>query len=432
MSVASRLARGKFHYGWIIAGVTFLTLLAAAGIRSTPGVLIVPLENEFHWTRASISFAVSVNLLLYGLMGPFTAALMDRLGVRLTMFIAIALVSVGVSLTTLMTAEWQLVLLWGFVVGTGTGMTALALSATVVNRWFKERSGVVMGVLTASTATGQLVFLPALAAVVEHFGWRTAVLGIVGIGLLVLPLIGLLMRDRPANLGLKPYGETGDVPPPPVSMANPFAVAIRGLLRGTRSRDFWLLFGSFFICGASTNGLIGTHLIPACIDHGIPEVQAASLLAAMGVFDFIGTTFSGWLSDRFNNRYLLCWYYGLRGLSLLFLPYAMDLSFYGLSLFAVFYGLDWIATVPPTVRLTANVFGRENAGLMFGWIVAGHQLGAAVASSAAGLIRTDYGDYFMAFFGAGLLCLIAAGIVLGIDRRPSGRRSAPSEAPATA
>ncbi|HYM29650.1 MAG TPA: MFS transporter [Candidatus Cybelea sp.] len=420
MSVVAALSRRPMHYGWIVAGVTFLTLLAAAGIRSAPGVLMVPLEQEFGWTRAGISFAVSVNLVLYGLMGPFAAGLVDWLGIRRTMCISVALVVAGVSATTLMTAEWQLVLLWGVVVGGGTGMTALALSATVVNRWFKTRAGLVMGVLTASTATGQLVFLPLFAALVERYGWRLAVLCIVGVSVLVLPLIGVFMRDRPADLGLKPYGDTSDAVPSAAGSANPVAAALGALFRGVRTRDFWLLFGSFFICGASTNGLIGTHLIPACIDHGIPEVKAAGLLAAMGVFDFIGTTFSGWLTDRFNSRYLLCWYYGLRGLSLMYLPFALDISFWGLSLFAVFYGLDWIATVPPTVRLTANAFGRENVGLTFGWIVAGHQLGAAMAAFGAGVIRTDFGDYFQAFFVAGALCLVAAAIVLAIGRGAPG------------
>ncbi len=412
-----RVAHGRLHYGWIVAAITFLTLIAAAGIRATPSVLIVPLEQEFGWTRASISLAVSLNLVLYGFLGPFSAALVDRLGARKTMAVAMATLVLGVSLTSLMTATWQLVLLWGIVVGCGSGMMALALAATVVNRWFSQHRGLVMGVLTASTATGQLVFLPFLQSIVETYGWRAAVLTIAGAGFLTVPLIGLFMRDRPADLGLVPLGDAVGTPPVPASTGNPFAAAFAALGEGAKSRDFWLLTGSFFICGLSTNGLIGTHLIPSCIDHGIPGVMAAGLLAMMGVFDFIGTTASGWLSDRWNNRYLLCWYYGLRGISLLFLPLALDNPTFGLPAFAVFYGLDWIATVPPTVRLTADIFGKEKAGMMFGWIVAGHQVGAAVAAFGAGAIRTYWGDYFDAFMVAGIACVLAALMVLSIGRR---------------
>ena len=418
------------HYAWIVAGVTFLTLLVAAGVRSTPGILIVPLEQEFGWSRATISVAVSVNLVLYGLMGPFAAALLDRVGVRATVMMALALVAVGVALTTLMTAPWQLVLLWGLVVGGGTGMSALALGAAVVNRWFKERRGLVMGVLTGSTATGQLLFLPLMAWVVERYGWRLAVLGIAAVSLLVVPLVGLLMRDRPADVGLAPYGDDGPVQAVSRSTANPVSAALLGLARGLRSRDFWLLAGGFFICGLSTNGLIGTHLIAACVDHGIPEVRAAGLLAAMGIFDLVGTTLSGWLSDRFDNRYLLFSYYGLRGLSLIYLPYAFDLSFYGLPVFAVIYGLDWIATIPPTVRLTANVFGKENVGIIFGWIAAAHQLGAATAAFGAGAIRTATGDYLGAFVIAGGMCVLAALMSLAIGLRRGGGKSAAAPAAA--
>ena len=431
MALVARLAHGRLHYAWVVAGLTFLTLLAAAGVRSTVGVLIVPLEQEFGWTRATISAAVSVNLLLYGFIGPFAAALIDRVGVRRTMASALACVALGVAATTRMHAAWQLVLLWGVVVGGGTGMTALVLGAMVANRWFAERRGLVMGVLTASTATGQLVFLPALAALVETYGWRAAVLAIAGFGALVAPLIGLVMRDRPSDVGLLPFGATAAEPPAPPPTGNPFIVPLQALWRGAQSRDFWLLFMSFFICGASTNGLIGTHLIAACFDHGISEVHAAGLLAMMGVFDFIGTTLSGWLSDRWPNRWLLFWYYGLRGVSLIYLPYALDISFFGLSLFAVFYGLDWIATVPPTVRLTANAFGKEQVGMMFGWIVAGHQLGAAFASLGAGVLRTELGSYLQAFMISGSLCAIAAVMSLYVGRRARGPQ-APLETAAAA
>lgn len=411
----------RLHYAWIAAGLTFLVLLVAAGVRSAPGALIVPVEEEMGWTRATLSFAVSVSLILYGLLGPFAAALMDRLGVRATMTLALTILAIGVAATSLVAEAWHMVALWGFVVGTGTGMTALVLGATVVNRWFETRRGLVMGMLSAATATGQLVFLPLLAWMVTEVGWRYGVLVIAAAALALVPLVGLLMRERPADVGLAPYGAEGSPRPAPPAMGNPVMTALEALRDGLRSRDFWLLAGSFFICGASTNGLIGTHMIAACSDHGIPEIQAAGLLAAMGIFDMVGTTASGWLSDRYDNRTLLAWYYGLRGLSLLYLPFAFDVSFYGLSLFAVFYGLDWIATVPPTVKLCGQSFGRERAGIMFGWVFAAHQLGAAFIAFLAGLIRTELSDYLAAFLFAGLLCLAASVMVLFIGRSPSPR-----------
>jgi sugar phosphate permease len=409
----------SFHYAWTVAAITFLTLLIGAGVRATPSVLIVPLERDFHWSRATISFAISVNLVLYGLIGPFAAEFMNRFGVRRVIAGSLLLVSSAVALTTRMSASWQLVMLWGVLVGCGTGMTALVLGATVVNRWFSAQRGVVMGVLTASTATGQLVFLPILAALIERHGWRLAALVIAGCAAAVIPFALLLIRERPADLGLAPYGEQADEGLRSAAAARPAESALAVLRSVAPSRDFWLLFASFFICGASTNGLIGTHLIPACMDHGIPEVKAAGLLAIMGVFDLIGTTSSGWLSDRFDNRYLLAWYYGLRGLSLLYLPFSFDIQFAGLSVFAVFYGLDWVATVPPTVRLTANVFGKERSATVFGWIIAGHQLGAALAAFGAGAIRTYLGNYTSAFILAGLLCATATLVVLPIGRKPA-------------
>ena len=296
MTFAERLVGGRVHYAWIIAGVTFLILLTAAAIRATPGVLIVPLEQAFGWSRATISFAVSVNLLLYGLCGPFAASLMERFGVRRVTLLSLCAVTVGVALTTVMRSPWQLVLLWGVVVGIGTGAMAMVLAATIANRWFVARRGLVIGILTASTATGQLLFLPLLAAVVQRTGWRAAALVVTGVALLLVPIVMIFMRDQPRDLGLRAFGDTPEAVSPARPATRP-AGAIAALVEGSRSRDFWLLAGSFFICGLSTNGLIGTHLIPASMDHGIPAVTAAGLLAAMGVFDLIGTTVSGWLSD---------------------------------------------------------------------------------------------------------------------------------------
>jgi MFS family permease len=411
--------RARVHYAWIVLAVTFLTLLASAGVRAAPGVLIIPLEQEFHWTRATISFAISVNILLYGLMGPFAGALMQRFGVRRTTMVAMAMLAVGVGLATRVTQAWQLIALWGIVVGLATGMVAIVLGATVVNRWFVNRRGLALGILTASTATGQLVFLPMLASMIEHHGWRWAVWIVAGAAALMIPIVALFMCDQPSDVGLAPFGGTPADADRSATRANPAAAAIAALGDGVRSRDFWLLFGTFFICGASTNGLVGTHLIPAAHDHGIPEVRAAGLLALMGMFDLVGTTGSGWLTDRWDSRALLAWYYSLRGLSLVFLPFALGGGDTGLLVFAIWYGLDWIATVPPTVKLATDAFGKARAPIMFGWIAAGHQLGAAITAFAAGWIRTTFGDYQAAFWISGALCLVAALLALSVGRRSS-------------
>ncbi|MEI7554710.1 MFS transporter [Candidatus Chlorohelix sp.] len=422
-----RAASPRFHYAWVIAIITFLTLLTTAGIRSTPGVLLVPLGEDFHWNRATVSLAIAINLVLFGLFGPFAAALMDRFGVRRVMLIAFGTIACALLLTTIMTEPWQLYILWGGMVGTSTGATATVLAAFVTNRWFVKQRGLVLGVMTASNATGQLVFLPLLATLITSFGWRAASWTTLTAIIILFPLVAIFMRNRPSDKGLKAYGAEPDAVEPERSVGNPFANAINGLLRGLRSRDFWLLSGSFFICGATTNGLIGTHLIPASMDHGISEVTAASLLALIGIFDIIGTTASGWLSDRVDNRVLLAWYYGLRGLSLLFLPYALGTGFLSLAVFIVFYGLDWVATVPPTVRLTADIFGKASAAVIFGWIFAAHQLGAAFASFGAGTLYTILGDYQVSFLLAGLLSLIASGLVIRIGHKSGKIPPTPKE-----
>src|SRR5438094_3963471 len=329
----------RVHYAWVVAVVTFIALLGSAGFRATPGVLIVPLQNEFGWNRAIISVAVSINLILFGLTGPFAAALMDRFGLRTVTVGALITVATGALLTTVMNAPWQLYLLWGVVVGLGTGCMASVLAATVANRWFVQRRGLVLGALTAAGATGQLIFLPGLGWLAQSAGWRLAAIAVALAALAVVPVVALFLRNRPADLGLRAFGAT-EADTVPTNTGSPIANAFRGLRMGVRSRDFWLLGGSFFICGASTNGLIGTHLIPASMDHGMPEVTAASLLAVIGVFDIAGTMLSGWLTDRVDSRLLLFWYYGLRGLSLLFLPLAFSTGYLGLFLFIVFYGLD--------------------------------------------------------------------------------------------
>jgi MFS family permease len=415
--LSAALARRNIHYGWAMVAVTFFTALITAGTVGAPGVFIVPLQKEFGWTTAEISSALSIRFILFGLMAPFAAALLNRYGLRNVTLSALLVVVSGLVASLAMTKVWHLMLLWGVVIGIGTGMTALVLGATIAARWFVARRGLVVGILTASVATGQLAFLPLLATLTDHYGWRIA-LGLVCVMLGVAAFaVLMIMRDRPSDLGLRPFGDEGTAPlPAPPPNNAPIVAAALGTLRdASKSSVFWVLFATFFICGASTNGLIQVHLIPMCLDYGIPQVQAASLLAAMGIFDFFGTIVSGWLSDRYDNRYLLFWYYGLRGLSLLFLPFT-DFSFYGLSVFAMFYGLDWIATVPPTVRLTAQRFGPERANLVFGWIFAGHQLGAGTAAFGAGLSRTIYATYVPAFFVAGALCIVASVLTLVISR----------------
>lgn len=409
----------SFSYAWVVAAVTFITLIAAADFRSTPGVLIVPLEEEFGWSRATISLAISVNLLLYGFTGPFAAALMIRFGLRRVVTAALLMLSVGALLTTQIREPWQLILLWGVVVGLGAGSMASVLAATVANRWFVARRGIVIGVLTAAGATGQLVFLPFLAWLATRFDWRYVSVTIAIAVLTVIPLVWLFLLDWPADVGQVPYGATSADPPPAPPSGNPIGNAMASLQFALGKRDFWLLAVPFFICGLSTNGLIGTHLIPAGVDHGMAEVTAAGFLALIGIFDIVGATVSGWLTDRMDSRKLLFAYYGLRGLSLMLLPLVFSAQNFGLILFIVFYGLDWVATVPPTVALAAQSFGREQGTLIFGWVFAAHQVGAAVAATGAGVIRTVTGDYFLAFVSAGVLCLVAAVLSMGIGRDAS-------------
>jgi len=415
------MARTRFSYAWIVVATVFLVLLAAAGIRATPSVMIVPLEHEFGWSRTTISLAISVNIALYGLIGPFSAAAMQRFGVRRIVLGALALLAAGTALSTLMTMPWHMVLAWGILVGAGSGVAANTLAATIVGRWFETRRGLAMGLLTASSATGQMVFLPLMAYMVEHHGWRSVAFMVSAIAACAIPLVALLLPERPQDLGMRTYGSSPTaVQESHTSTQNPMAIAFGALGKAVRIRDFWLLFFSFFICGMSTNGYIGSHFVAMCGDYGISAVGGAGILAAMGVLDLIGTTMSGWLSDRFNARVLLFWYYGLRGVALIYLPHAFGLSYFGLPVFAAIYGLDWIATVPPTVRLANDVFGKMAAPVVFGWIVAGHQLGAASATLLAGVMRSSLGSYTYSSMLMGSACIVAAVMVLRIKGHHKG------------
>ena len=429
--LAQRLARRNIHYGWVVVAVAFMTMLTTAGAMGLPGALLLPLSQEFGWDAGEISSALALRLLLFGLMGPFSAALIERYGVRNIVLAAVTLTVAGLLGALVMTRLWQLVALWGLVVGVGSGLTALVLGAIVSSRWFTAHRGLVLGMLTASSATGQLVFLPLAAWLVTHASWRVALIPpIAGLSFAAL-LVILFMRDRPSDVGLLPVGDTGASDPVPT--AGPrrpaLAQAFTVLGEASHSATFWILFATFFICGLSTNGLIQTHFIPLCADFGMPSVDAASALAMMGAFDFVGTILSGWLSDRFDSRWLLFWYYGLRGLSLLYLP-SSTFSLFGLSLFALFYGLDWIATVPPTVKLAASAFGREKAGLVFGWVFAAHQIGAAVAAFGAGFTRAELSTYLPAFYAAGAACLVAALLAISIRKGAGAGAPRPQTVPA--
>jgi MFS family permease len=424
-----RTGRGV-HRAWWVAAVTMAALVAAAGFRSSTGALLVPLEEEFGWSRATTSGAVSLNLIVYGLTAPFAAALMERFGLRRVVSLSLLLVAVGSGLTLVMTSPWQLWLLWGFAVGIGTGSIALVFGAIVANRWFVRHRGVVVGVFSAASSTGQLVFLPLIAALAAGPGWRYAAALVAGFALLLVPAVRILLRDHPADVGTTAYGAdptVGQVPAParPVGDRGAAGLALATLRDCSRSGTFWILVGTFWICGWSTNGLIGTHFIPATHDHGMPATTSATLLALIGIFDIIGTVASGWLTDRVDSRYLLFAYYGLRGLSLLVVPMLLGPHVEpSLFVFVLFYGLDWVATVPPTVALCRQHFGIERSGVVFGWVFASHMVGAGVAASFAGWIRTAQGDYLLAWLTAGGLCLGAAVACLLVPRPPAAEARA--------
>ena len=407
--------KSKLHPAWIVAGITFATLFASAGFRSAPSVLILPLEDEFGWRRDVISAALAINVLLFGLTAPFAAALMDRFTVRKVVMSALSVIGIGALLTIWMNQSWHLMLLWGVVVGIGTGSMALVFAATIANRWFVKKRGLVIGVLTAAGASGQLVFLPTLARLAQDPGWRASSVMISIAAFLMVPLIYLFLKEDPQSINTTPYGAADNWQPPVLEKGNAARVALVTLRDAAKVRNFWYLVGSFFICGLSTSGLIGTHFIPAAHDHGMAQVTAASLLALIGVFDVVGTITSGYLTDRIDPRKLLFFYYLLRGLSLFLLPSILFSTVEASTLvFVIFYGLDWIATVPPTVMLCRQVLGPEKGAIIYGWVFAAHQIGGALAAFGAGLLRVKFGDYAAAFYITGILCVITSYFVLQI------------------
>lgn len=407
----------RFHYAWIVATVTFAVLLVSAGVRTAATVLIKPLEDEFGWSRASISLAASVSILWFGLGAPLAGMLVERFGPRRIMIGALALIALGLGLMLTLSNLWQLHLFWGIIVGIGTGAVTNVLGATVVHRWFRTNRGLILGLFSAASAAGQLLFLPSMMAMTSANGWRTAIgVSALTVAAMLLPVL-FLMRDRPEQKGLRPLGDDGSV-----QVADPLeAVQQTSIFEALRTRDFWLLAGSFFICGYTTNGLIGTHLLPHAIDHGFDGMIVASTVSMMGIMNIVGTLTSGWLSDRFDNRWLLGMYYAFRAVAIALLPFVIDLR--GLLIFAVIYGLDWVATVPPTINLTALRFGKASVGVLFGWIFFSHMVGAAVAAYTGGVLRDALGDYSVAFFSAALLGFVAAAFSVGLS---PARRLQPS------
>ncbi|GGV22685.1 MFS transporter [Paenarthrobacter nicotinovorans] len=417
--------RRRLHPAWIVAAVAFLALVGAAGFRAAPGVLMVPLQQEFGWSTTVLSLAVSINLVLFGLTAPFAAALMERFGIRKVTALALCLIGLGSALTVLVNQSWQILLTWGVLIGLGTGSMALVFAATIANTWFAKSRGLVIGILTAGSAAGQLVFLPFIAALAQNPGWRGASLLIAAGALAVVPLVLRWLRNSPADVGVLPYGAEEPVVPAadagatsaasgkpepalPKDSANAAVRALKVLKRAAKVRTFWALAAGFAICGATTNGLIGTHFIPSAHDHGMPETTAAGLLAVVGIFDIVGTIASGWLTDRFNPKVLLAVYYQFRGIGLLVLPLLLGSSVEpSMIIFVVVYGLDWVATVPPTAAICRSVFGADGS-VVFGWVFAAHQLGAAAAALAAGFIRDATGHYNYAWLGAAAMCTVAA------------------------
>jgi len=431
----------RVHRAWWVALVTFLVLLASAAFRSSLGVMVVPLQAEFGWSATVVSLAVSVNLVLYGLTAPFAAALMERFGIRAIMAGALGLFALGTGLTVVMTAAWQLTLLWGVLTGIGVGATALVTGALVANRWFAVHRGLVMGVFGAAFATGQLLFLPILARLIDDRGWRAASLAIAAMCVVLVPIVLLVVRDRPADVGRAPYGAARASADDPVTAAEPAPAtptrsgwqaagsALTVLRTAAGTRVFWLLAGTFFVCGWTTNGIVSTHFVPTMHDHGMGATTAAGLLAVVGVFDIVGTLGSGWLTDRFDPRVLLAVYYALRGVALIALPVLLGPSVSASTIVVmVLFGLDWVATVPPTVTLCRMAFGVEVGAIVFGWVFAAHMIGAAVSATVSGAIRAMAGDYLAAWLLAGTLALLAALACLAIPR-PDGLRASTATAP---
>jgi sugar phosphate permease len=409
-----RAKGSRFHYGWVVVGVTFLLLLASAGVRSAPGVLIRPLETDFGWDRGDVSWALAVSLVTLGLAGPVSGMAIGRWGMRRVCIVFLGIAAAGLAFTAVMQDLFQFYVSWGILVGFGTGGVSTVLSATVANTWFESRRGLVTGLLGGASSAGQFVLLFPVIAFEDAWGWRGAVAGLMVLqAVIVLPVVALLLRSRPADVGQRPYG---------IASGATVVVDSRttSLREAMRAREFWLLAGSFFICGFTTVGLIGFHFIPHAGEHGFSKTEASGMVTLMGTMNVVGTLASGWLTDRYSPRKLLATYYFLRALALIALPAITTLPL--MSVFAIVFGLDYIATVPPTVMLTAERFGRRSVPTLFGWITCSHMIGGAVAAALAGEVHDIAGDYVIAIYVSGMLALLAAGMAFNIGSRPPAAR----------
>ncbi|WP_066299995.1 MFS transporter [Bacillus sp. FJAT-29937] len=413
----------RIHYSWLILAITFFSIIVAGIVMSASGVFIDPFEKEFGWDRSVIALGFGISMFLFGISGPFMAALLNVIGLKKMMIVSMSTLLTGIMLTFIMNQSWQMIIIWGFIIGLGSSLFLTVLSPYVANLWFEKRRGLAIGILTAATATGQLILLPILAAIIEHYSWRPAIGLIMILGIIMLIIILIFMKNTPKDVGILPYGREEEVQESNEGQKeNPIVIAFKGLHEAVKVKEFWLLSSSFFICGLSTSGLIGTHFVSYCISFGVPLVTAASLLSFMGIFNLVGTTLSGWLSDRFDNRWLLFWYYCLRGASLVLLPYALIKgSTTMLIIFAIFYGLDWIATVPPTISISRQIFGTNKSAIIYGWIFAFHQAGAATAAYGGGLIYKFFNTYTWAFFLAGVFCLLGSLFVILIKKQQSSQ-----------
>ena len=396
--------RTRLHYGFVVVAVAFLCSLAAAGVRSSPVVYIVPLGNEFGWSRGSLATAIAINLGLFGLAAPISGRLIDRFGPKIVMLISLTALALGVGGTVFVRELWQLVLLWGPMIGLGAGGGASVVAATVTSRWFAAKRGLVLGFMGTASSTGQIIFIPLLGFVVAGSGWRAASIMMAGIVALVLLACFTWMRNDPADVGTTPYGAGTAAALAAQQQEGPSI----GIGQAIRTPEFWLLAGSFFVCGGTANGLVGTHFIPHSIDHGIPPETAAATYGVMGMMNIVGTLFAGWLTDRMDPRRILATVFILRGLSLFVLPSVTD--FQGLFIFAVIYGLDWFATVPPVITLATARFGKKHLGTIYGFIFFAHQIGAASMAFGGGQVRDIVGDYRFAFLAGGVLALCGAGM----------------------
>lgn len=413
----------RIHYSWFVLTVTFFSIIVVGIVVASSGVFLTPFENEFGWSRPTISLAFGICMFFFGVSGPFMAALLEVLGLRKMMLTSMATLLIGLLFTFLMSQSWHLILIWGMIIGLGSSVFLTVLSPYVANHWFKEKRGLATGILTASTAMGQLILLPVLAMVIENYSWRWAIGLIITLGIVMFIMIFLFMKNSPKDMGILPYGQKEELDEKNVTQkGNPIIIAFKGLFSALKAKEFWLLAGSFFICGLSTSGLIGTHFISYCISFGIPLVTAASLLSFMGVFNMVGTTLSGFLSDRFDNRWLLFWYYLFRGASLVLLPFAlMSGNITWIIVFTVFYGLDWVATVPPTINLSRQIFGLQKSAIIYGWIYAAHQAGAAVAAYGGGLVYKYFNNYTWAFTMAGVFCVLASLFVIVVKKQSTAQ-----------